>query len=189
MKPWPWRAILAYLSWSERVSHAGMGYDFVIGPYVSVGVVFRGGVTIETGVDSRGLTSHSIYVYRVEVQLGHLLKEVAARGTRSHSHSDGLRQPLSLLCRHQEGIHRRRGVEVRDALLLEELPYQRVVDLSQADVEAANRYDGPRERPSDGVEPWVGGQFWFISPRLRGETCQGGKLTWEGSRDIYNDRR
>jgi hypothetical protein len=42
---------------------------------------------------------------------------------------------------------------VRDALFLEQLPDQRVVDLAQADVGTADGADGPGEGPADGVEP------------------------------------
>lgn len=40
-----------------------------------------------------------------------------------------------------------------NALLFQELPDEWVVNLSQADIQAAHRHNSPWESPSNGVEP------------------------------------
>lgn len=40
-----------------------------------------------------------------------------------------------------------------NALFFQKLPDERVVNLSQADIQAAHRHNGPWESPSNGVEP------------------------------------
>jgi hypothetical protein len=92
-------------------------------------------------------------VHWVEVQLRHLLEEVAAGWAGGYRHTDRMREPLSLLGRDEKRVDRRRGVEMCDALLLEEPPDQGVVDLSEADVQAADGDNGPWECPTDSMEP------------------------------------
>ena len=94
----------------------------------------------------------AVHVHRVQVQRGHGLEQVGGRRGCRDGDADGLRQRLGLRRRAQQRVDRRRRVEVRDALLLQQPPDGRVVDLAQAVVRPAHRRDGPGERPSRRVE-------------------------------------
>lgn len=87
------------------------------------------------------------------LDVDHLLKQVGTGRAGGYGNLNRPGQLLGLAARDQERIDRRRRVEVRDALFFQELPYQRVVNLPQADVDATDGDNGPGKSPSDGVEP------------------------------------
>ena len=73
----------------------------------------------------------------------HLLEEVRCRRTRRYRDPNRLGQPLGLRRGAEERVDRRRCVEVRYPLFLQEAPYQGVVDLSEAVVRPADGCHGP----------------------------------------------
>jgi len=83
----------------------------------------------------------------------HLLKEVGRGRAGGHGDTDGLREPLGVLGGAEEGVDRRRSIEMGDSLVLQKLPYQGIVDLAEAVVRPTHGAYRPRECPSDGVEP------------------------------------
>ncbi len=95
----------------------------------------------------------AVNVHGEQVEVGHGLEEVGRGRAGRDGHADGVREHRGVLVGAEEGVDGGRRVEVRDALFLEEFPDERVVDLAQADVRAADGADGPGERPADGVEP------------------------------------
>lgn len=83
----------------------------------------------------------------------HLLKEVPGWWAGCNRHLDWVWQSLGFFGGYQQGVDSRGGVEVRNLLLLEELPDEGVVNLSQTHVEPPDGHNGPGECPSYGVEP------------------------------------
>lgn len=83
----------------------------------------------------------------------HFLKEMATGRAGCNRNQDLLRQLFGFLGSNQQSVDGRSSVEVSDALLLQEFPDERVIDLAQADVCSSDSYYRPRERPSHSVEP------------------------------------
>lgn len=83
----------------------------------------------------------------------HLLKEMTTWRASCNRYFDFVGESFGLLCCYQESVDCGSRVEMSDALLFQELPDQWVINLSQADIQAAHRHNGPWESPSHGVEP------------------------------------
>ena len=124
--------------------------------HVGVFFVLREGVPCREGVAARdgavGL-GQAVDVHGEEVEVRHGLEEVGCRRAGRDSHADGAREGHGVRVGAEERVDGGRRVEVRDAFFFEEFPDERIVDLAQADVRAADGADGPGERPTDGVEP------------------------------------
>lgn len=73
---------------------------------------------------------HAIHVDGMQVQARHLFEEMGCGRTGCHRHPDRVGEPLRLLRRAQQGVDRRGGIEMRDVLVLEQMPDERVVDLA-----------------------------------------------------------
>lgn len=96
---------------------------------------------------------HAVDVHGAQVQAGHLLEQVARGRGGGDGDVAGLVERGGGRVGAEEGVDRRGGVEVGDALGPEEAPDQGVVDLAEADVRAADGGHGPGEGPPHGVEP------------------------------------
>lgn len=83
----------------------------------------------------------------------HLLKEMATWRAGCNRDSDFVRELFRLLCCYQESVDCGGRVEMSNALLFQELPDEWVVNLSQADIQAAHRHNRPRKSPPNGVKP------------------------------------
>jgi hypothetical protein len=75
---------------------------------------------------------HSVHMHWVQVQVGHLLKEMWGRWAGRHGDLDRPRKSLGLVGSTEQGIHGWSRVEMGDVFLLQQSPNLRIVDLSQA---------------------------------------------------------
>ena len=82
-----------------------------------------------------GLLCHiSMLPYSIKVLTHHLLKEMAAGRAGGYSDLDFLRQSLGLLSSDQQCVDSGSRIEMSDTLLLQELPEERVINLSETDI-------------------------------------------------------
>jgi len=95
---------------------------------------------------------HAVDVDGVEVEVGHLLKEVGRGWGGGDGDLDWGWERGGFLGGAEKCVHGRGGVEVCYPFLAEKLPNEWVVDLAEADVGSANGAYGPGEGPADGVE-------------------------------------
>lgn len=91
---------------------------------------------------------HSVHMHWVQVQVGHLLKEMWGGWAGRHSDLDRPRKSLGLVGSTQQGVHRWSRVEMGDVLLLQQSPNLRIVDLSQAVMGATDGGHCPGKCPA-----------------------------------------
>lgn len=84
----------------------------------------------------------------MQIQIGHLLEQVAGRRRGGDCNADGLFKALGGFIGAKQGIYSRGGVEVGYFLFSEEAPDHWVVDFSKADVCAADSCECPAECPT-----------------------------------------
>jgi hypothetical protein len=90
----------------------------------------------------------TIHVNGTQVQLRHLFKEISRGWTGCHRHPDRFWEPLSLLGGTQQRVDCGSRIEMRYSFILQEIPDERVINLSETVMGASNSRDCPRERPA-----------------------------------------
>lgn len=105
------------------------------------------GQVVALGDGTVGLRQ-TVYMDRMEVQVGHLLEQMRSRRASRDGDADGIRKLFSLVGVAEKGVDRRSSIEVGDMFLLQQFPDSWVIDLPQAVMGPADRCDRPRECPA-----------------------------------------